>query len=95
MNYKWNGSSFVEGNPSLTSTRFTFNGNQLQIDDTRLTITNRITNSSGDFLTATADDGSNLKLSISLTVEKDAKGRKFKCITVERAKIYKLVYYLK
>ncbi len=94
QNYKWDGRNFIKDSPSLTNTRFTFNGNQVQIDNSKFTITNSITNSSGEFLTATANNGSNIEVSISLTNEKDVKGRIYHCITVERKHVYKIIYYL-
>lgn len=94
QNYRWNGSAFIESNQALTSTKFLFNGNKVQIDNERLTITNRISNSEGDFITAISADGSNIRVSISMTTKKDASGKVFNCITLERAKVYKIIYYL-
>lgn len=94
QNYKWTNGKFIRDNESLTSSTFTFQGNQLIIDKATLTITNRIVNSNGDYMTARSKSDPDVTISVTMDVQTDAKGRKFKCLTVERPKYYKIVYYI-
>ncbi|WP_276345620.1 hypothetical protein [Daejeonella sp. JGW-45] len=95
VNFKWNGDKFVRSNQQVTSTTLSFVKSQLTIDSYRYTITNRISNTSGDYYVATYNDDPSDKISVVLSLTTEANGKKLKIATVEKAKDFKIVYYIK